>query len=336
MKARSIISGLFRKLIFIRIRVLGNEISQKELAIVHFNKGKALIKEWKSFEIDSLPKLKNNLAVLLITGDQVVTKPYDKEDQTIKRITKNKELIWSIDYTDEEKQTLSFLRREDINTLLESINRNKLFLIDTWVNDINNEFAINDRIEKSYNKLFQPNGMNQSVDLKNILANILFQKILLPTLSIFLIFLLGNYYIYSHYMTEYQIKQSKIHKESKTNKDQSLHHQKINQLTTTYNQIPNKSFALLSDRIASYIPSNLYLSSMIISPLIKNGTIKSKNEIQINYQIINLKGYVETPGSVTLLTQLLEGDILFSKVKVISLYRAKEENHFEFELEITL
>lgn len=103
-----------------------------------------------------------------------------------------------------------------------------------------------------------------------------------------------------------------------------------------YNQIPNQSFALLADRIASYVPANLYLTTMNIFPLGKNRNLRDRTTLPLEYHIIRIKGTVETPGSVTLLSQLLESDNLFKKVKVIQLGRLKNTNLFEFELEITL
>lgn len=336
MKPMNMIACLFRKLIFIRVQLEGSEILRKELAVVRFHKGKAFVKEWKRCEADSFSKYKNNLALLLVTSDQVVTKVYDREDQTIRRIIKNPELIWSTDTTEGQEPTLSFLRREGLNSLLGTIEKNKMLLIDTWIQGADDESVINTKLEHSYETLFRSTGLNKAVDLKNRLANLLFHKMLLPVLSFFLLLLLGNYFVYSHYTEQYQIKQSKIHQDKRANKAKSSNNQKENQLTAIYNQIPHKSFALLADRMASYIPNNLILTSMVISPLVKNGNSKSKNEIQIDYQLIRLKGSVETPGSVTLLTQLLEADALFSKVKVTSLYRKKDTDNFDFELEITL
>lgn len=336
MTAMDIIPHLFRQLILIRIEMTGDEISKKELAVVGYSKGKAKVKEWRNCETDSLPKFKNNLAVLWITGDQIVTKPYDGEDQTIKRIIKNPELIWSVQSTEGNGQTLSFLRREKLTGLLQSIEKNRLLLVDTWIQNQSDTDTINAQLELLYKSRFISETQEQRVDLKYTLANLLFHKLLLPVLLVFLMILLGNFFINSHYTEQYQLKQSAIQQNRRDTKTNASNGSKENPLIAGYNQIPSKSFALLADRIASYIPSNLFLTSMTLSPPEKSGNIKSKKELHIDFNTVVLKGMVETPGSVTLLAELLEKDAMFSKVKVISLDKKKDSNSFEFELEITL
>lgn len=336
MTTMDIIPYLFRQLILIHIEMAGDEISKKELAVVSYRKGKAKVKEWKNLEINSLPKIKNNLAVLWITGDQIVTKPYDRDDQTIKRIIKNPELIWSVESTEGNGQVLSFLRREKLTGLLQSFEKNNLVLVNTWILDHSSTSDINTKLELLYKSRFVSDMQERPDDLKYTLANVLFHKLLLPVLLIFLVLLLGNYFTNSYYTEQYQLTQNVIQQNRRDNKVNASNGSKENPLVVSYNQIPGNSFALLADRIASYIPSNLSLTSMTLSPLKKNGNTKSKQELSIDFKTILLKGVVETPGSVTLLAELLETDALFSKVKVISLDKRKDSNNFEFELEITL
>lgn len=128
-----------------------------------------------------------------------------------------------------------------------------------------------------------------------------------------------------------------IVQQSKKGEDRAIaEEQKRNSLITRYNQIPNRSIALLADRIASYIPANLFLFSMNVFPVIKNTNSRDKKELSIEDHTIRLKGVVETPGSITLLSQLLEADTLFTKVKIVRMERRKDSDMFGFEMEITL
>lgn len=331
-----IASFLFRKIVLIHVEMGKNGIDRKEETSVRFSKEKAVIGKWKDFEIDVISKWKNVPVLIIITGEGIISKTYDKQDITNKRIIKDPDFIWNIETVDGQGQILSFLRRDKLSELLQVFKQHHLVLIDTWIYGADVKYNVQMRLDKLHIEHFKSSMLLKSPDYKDILANVLFQKIFFPVLLLFFALLLGNYFLNSYYTKQYQQMQSVIQQDERKNRVNSLEEQKKNQLLDGYNQISNKSFALLADRIASYVPANLYLTSLNIFPLGKNSNTKDKSTLPLNFHIIRLKGTVETPGSVTLLSQLLESDSLFEKVKVVQLGRMKNTNLFEFELEITL
>lgn len=327
---------LFRKMLLIRVEMTGGGMVRKELATIRYAKGKASLEEMKSFELDALSKWKNSPVLLLVTGEQVVSKPYIKEDPSLKRITSNPELLWDIEDIDGQEPILSFLRKDVMSELLQAVKQHHLFLMDIWISNFEHHYDVQVRLNDLYRNRFKSCALLKSPDSKSVLADILFHRIFMPVLLLFFALLLGNYFLHSYYTKQFQQKQAVIQLDKKLNRKNSSEEQQKNQLMAAYNQIPNQSFALLADRVASYIPPNLYLTSMSLFPPAKNINTRDKKTLPMEYHTARLKGSVETPGSVTLLIQLLEADNLFEKVKVIQLDRRKNSSVFEFELEITL
>lgn len=325
---------LFYKILLIRIKLTSNGEQQKEVAIIRRLKGKVQIEEFKDFKPDAFDKWKKNPVILLIIGEQIVSKAYDKNDLTLKRIMNNPEFLYDIE--NEKGEALSFLRLENISDFMRSVEQYHLLLLDTWIYSLESSYDLEGRLNKLYLNRFKTCTFWKSPNLTNALARLLFHKIFWPVLLFFFVLLLGNLFLHSYYTKEYQQKQSAIQQNKKEKRTGATDNEKQKQMLVSYNQLPVRSFALIADRIASYVPANLYLTSMNLFPLAKNSNSRDKRSLIIDYHTIRLKGLVETPGSVTLLSQLLETDNLFVEVKVLQLERRKNTQVFEFELEITL
>lgn len=331
-----ITSYLFQKILLIRVEVSNNGIARLESSMIRKRKGEVLFETPKHLEIDALSKWKNTPVLFWVTGNQIVTKAYNKEDATLQRIMNNPELLWDLKTNEGQEEQLSFLRRENISALLQATEQHQLPLLDIWLYENSSEPELKARIEGLYQEGFKSSILFKSDQAKNALAELLFRKSILPVLLLFFFLLLGNFFLNSYYTKQYQQKQSMVQQSRREKQLNASQEQKRSQLFMDFNQIPNRSFALLSDRIASYIPPNMYLTDMQIAPLSKRSSIKNKKLLDIEYEIIQLKGIVDTPGAVTLLSQLLEADKLFEKVKVVQLGRKKNSDFFEFELEITI
>lgn len=332
----SITSCLFRKIILLHVETGPNGIIRKECATVRFLKGKAMIGTWENFEFDALSKWKNSPALALITGDDIISRAYDKQDANNKRILKDSNFLWNIEHADNGEEIISFMRKDNLTDFLQAISQQHLVLIDTWIYASHVEYSVQTRLEKLYANQFKSSALFKTPNYRDTLANALFQKILLPVLLLFFAILLGNYFLNSYYTNQYQQKQAIIQQNKRESRMNSVKEQKKNQLMAGYNRIPERSFALLADRIASYVPANMYLTTIDVFPADKKINSRDKKQLASDFRIIRLKGTVETPGSVTLLSQFLEADNLFEKVKVIQLDRIKNKNLYEFELEITL
>lgn len=329
-------SFLFRKITLLHIEMGQDGIVRRKSAAVHFSKGKAVMGSWADFDMATLSKWKNAPALVLITGENIISRAYDKQDAGNKRIMNDAGFLWDLNVADGGGETLSFLRREQLAEFLQAIGQQHLVLIDTWIYGSDTEYSIPSRLEKLYADRFKSSALMKSSDFKNTLANALFQKLFLPVLLLFFGLLLGNYFLNSYYTKQYQEKQNIIQQNKRESRASSAEEQKKNQLLAGYTQIPDQSFALLADRIASYVPVGMFLTAMDIFPLSRKTNPANKKVLPLDFHVIRIKGTVEVPGSITLLSQLLEADSLFEKVKVVQLERIKNEDVFEFELEITL
>lgn len=337
MKSINITSCIFRKINLIRIEVTSSGIGRKEIAMVYFRRGKVDIREFRDFETQTLSKWKNIPVLLWVVGDQVISKKYLKDDPMLKKITSNSELLLDMEIRNNGEQVLSFLRKDKLSEDLQIVEKHRLPLIDIWIYDsMLNLSDIRSRLGLLYKEKFRSSALFRETGFKNKIAEMLFQRLFFPILLLAFGLLLGNFFIYSYLTKQNQQRQSIILQNRKEKQVSSTEQQKESLFFAAYEQIPDHSFALLADRIASYIPVNLYLNYLEMFPVTQKAGGKNKNGLSIKYDTIHLKGVVETPGAITLLSQFLESDNLFNKVRVVRLERLKKSDTFEFELEIIL
>ncbi len=305
---------------------------------VIITKGKVLLVEKEYSGVKSLEKWKHSLAFLFVTGTRVVTKPYAREDLSIKRILENKELHCDITPASEEgRQNLSFVRKEVPRELLELLKKNRISLLKLFVGRRENP-AVEERIKLFWEREMSPGVIRKSPERLNMLCNALYHRIQLPVLITFLLLLLGNYFVNSHLRQENETMSARINMRQKSSKTRQKEEEKLGRLIKLYQQAPDCSLAAVADRIASYVPQNLTLTTLSIFPLVSglNHSNRRKKDVELVNKVVIIKGWSDIPGSITLFSQFLGKDDMFGKVEVISLSRRKEENLFDFELQLTL
>ena len=105
------------------------------------------------------------------------SKIYDKQDITDKRIIKDPDFIWNIETENGQGQILSFLRRDKLSNLLQVFKQHHLVLIDMWIYGTGVKYDVQKRLDKLYIEHFKSSMLLKSPDYKDILANVIFQKI---------------------------------------------------------------------------------------------------------------------------------------------------------------
>lgn len=301
------------------------------------NKRDALsLVEHRDLELNNMEKWKHSPAILLITGDKVISKKFSIADTSIKKITENPELLWNIySSNDSEEFTIYFLRKELAEELIECLDRNYIYILEKIVN--NDEATKREQIIADfYKKSIKLLDFRQNQTQSNLLSLIIYYKIRLFLLLFFFIILLGNFLLNTRFRQEYEAVQNELYIHQRTNRQQQDNQKKKGRIQSQYESIPSRTFALLADRIGSYIPPQIVLSSLIISPLEGTGSnnVLQNKKLKFNNNSIIIKGETEIPGGVSLLTQYLDRDHLFSSVKIHSLIRDKDSSWFTFELNI--
>lgn len=288
--------------------------------------------------LNNMDKWKHCAAVLLVTGEQVVEKKLRSTDAFIQKITENPELLWNLhSQIDSEEQTISFLRKELTEELVESLKKHNIYVFEKWISKNENPDR-EQMVADFYKKQINLSDIRKDPVQTNLLSLVIYYKIRLPILLLFFVILLGNFLLNARVRQEYEIVQSELYLNQRKNKQQQNNQKKQGRIQSQYQSIPNRSLALIADRIASYVPPKLILNSLILSPLegIDKNFVSRNKEYKYNKNLISIKGETEIPGEVSLFTQYLDKDQLFSGVKIHSLTREKDSFLFTFELNVEL
>lgn len=325
------------KSLLVEVKV-ANERNEVKLWVVNSGKKGVRIQHKESDMEKSLEKWKHSMAVLSISGDQIVSKLYPNDDPAIKKITENKDLVWSIIPSEKNNECLvSFLRKDSLGESIELLDKNNIHILDTWIG--RNEIPDKEkRITDFYNKEMSIPAIRKTPGRLNVICDVLYFKLRLPILLLFFCLLLGNFFINTQLRKDYETIQTELNLKRRNYKAFQENQKKQNRLQTEYEKITDVSFALIADRIASYVPTNVQLNLLSVFPLESTRSSARSREKGLKLKIgsIIVKGEVEIPGSVTLFTQFLSSDNLFSKVEILSLHKQKDSSLFNFELLITL
>ena len=326
----NLLKGIFNKILLFDIRI-DNDYADISFYVVKY-KGDNLIYQPQGYKTKILERWKNNIAILSITGEQIVSRAYQAEDTATRKIAENEQLVWSISQETNDNATISFLRKELLNEITSLLEKNKIHIAETWIN----RYEIHDRDEKIasfLNRKINFTHIRRSKSDLNLFSELLYHKVKLPVLLLLFCALLANFFVNSNIRKEYeqnQILLTNKQRDTKTKAEKDGN----NRISGEYAKIPTHYYALIADRIASYVPDNVRLGQLTLFPIGKNSP--RNRGIIIESKSIIVKGDVDIPGSITLFTQLLSADNMFSKVDIASLSRKEGATIFEFELLITI
>lgn len=285
-----------------------------------------------------LKKWAFHFAVISITGDDVVAKPYQNGDPFVKKILDNEKLLWTIHHSSHPQDSfIAFVRKEVVDKYHDLLVDSNIAVLEKFISKekvVDKEKILLSVCEDK----FRWNEFHRNAFLLNASCHVIYHKIQLPILLLFFALLLGNFFVNNNLRKEYELVQNQLGVKQRSEKKLRENRQKLGRLEEKYQNFYSGSFALIADRIASYVPVNVDLVLLSIFPLSSNEEFSS-TRAQENKQckdVIRVKGEVSTPGSVTLFTQLLSADKLFSKIEIISLNRQKEDTTYLFELQLML
>lgn len=297
-----------------------------------------VLKPLKGMDSETLKRWAYYPVVLFVTGDDVVAKPYQQDDSFVKKIINNEKLLWTIQYgSDSQESFIAFVRKEITEKYEVLLADHSLTVLGRFVGkevDSNKENLLLSLYEEqlSWSKL------RRNKPLLNACCQMIYHQIQIPVLLLFFALLLGNFFVNNHLRKEYDVIQNQISVQQRNEKRSRENRLQLGRLEEKYQNFYSGSLALLADRIASYVPVNVDLTLLSIFPLASDNEFSSikKQESKERKDLIRVKGEVSTPGSVTLFTQLLAADPLFSKIEIVALNRQKEGTIYLFELQLML
>jgi hypothetical protein len=283
-------------------------------------------------------KLKHRPVVLLISGEGVLSKKYLSGDAGLKKITENKELLWSVVPADGNtgEVTVSFLRKECIASLLDELAKNQIPLLGLR---IVSQATPGEELtpEELLKREFSLRNLRRDKQRLNLLCELLYYRLRLPVLLFFFVLLLGNFLLSEQLRQENSVLQTELSAKQRNDRAQKELREKQGRIGGEYRKVPDVSFALLSDRIASYLPEEMRLSRLSLFPAVDTGNLIGRDkEVKLSFGIIRIVGETTIPGSVTLFSRFLGSDPLFAGVEVTALERRKDSSVYQFELHLKI
>lgn len=293
---------------------------KKSVASYSLKKSAVIIRDLNNEQINHFKK-KKCAVILIVTGSDIGSKVYDSSgNEAISKITENDKLLWTI-HRDDGYERIDFTRKALIDDILNEINEKGFYILSTTVS-AQTDVDINIILRDFYEKSVSFNFIKESEEFMAFFFESLYDKIKLPVLLFFFVLLFVNYLIFSKIKEEYDISKDAYNIQLKMNKQETENREKASRLFSNYEKIHTYPLALLSDRIASYLPKNVLLTSMFFFP-------------DKTPDVIIVKGKAEVAGTALLFAQYLQKDKLFGKVDVININNLKDSDSYDFELHIT-
>lgn len=284
-------------------------------------------------EKEKWPKRKHGIALLLVRGSDVGTKEFATSDNDgVKKITENENLLWTV-HEENDFSAIDFIRKSSVENILNALRDRNLHIMEITVSphsDIDLRTTLLDLYEKKLN--FE--HLKKSKEFCAFFFDSLFDKIKLPFLLFFFVLLFVNYIAFSNIKEKYEISETAYNIRLQKSKQERENTEKANRLFSEYDKIRSYPLALLSDRIASYMPRDIRLVSMVFFP--ENRSNAGARAVKNNANLIIVKGKAEIAGTVLLFAQYLQEDKLFSKVDIININNLKDNGSYDFELHIIL
>lgn len=278
-------------------------------------------------------KKKNGIALVLITGSDVGSKDYDiSNDSAASKITDNDNLLWTI-HDRSNNGRIDFIRKTSLENILGEIDNNDLYIVNTIVS-VKTDIDIHTILLEFYEKRVNLDLLKQSKEFRAFFFDSLFNKLKLPVLLFFFVLLFINYVTFSNIKEKYDIHETAYNLQFQKNKQETENSEKTNRLFEEYDNIHTYPLALISDRIASYLPKDVRLTSMVFFPETMSAARGKTENNTMN--VIIIKGKSGIAGTVLLFAQYMQEDKLFSKVDIITINNLKDNESYDFEIHIKL
>lgn len=327
------LSAILSDILVFEIEANDGALSTRTSTAKYTLKGSAIVVREIDNEKYDWARKKDRIAVVVITGSDVGSKEFDMSSRDVAaKITDNDNLLWTL-HEGKDYARIDFIRKSSLASGLKEIEDKGVYIADSIVSR-QTGIDINRVLQGFYEKKINFNHIKTSPKFRAFFFDRLFDRIKLPVLLFFLVLLFANYLIFSNINEKYNVSETAYNIQLQKNKQETENSEKAGRLFDEYNKIPAYPLALISDRIASYVPRNLLLTSMVFFPE-KTSVARSKAVNEAG-NVIVIKGRSEIAGTVLLFTQYLQEDKLFKKVDVVNIDNLKDNESYDFEVRILL
>lgn len=290
-------------------------------------------------------KFKNPVLVV-VTGAGVVRKVYDcNQTREIERVTENEAFVWNCGERENGERMIDFTRKDRIVSLSEAFETDRVPVVDIYIGGgpgrevlLPEEEDIRAAAEWAVKRFYRENAEGKQLlgsgKTGDVLAGLIAGKVKIPLLVCLLCLLLINYLWSASVREEYRRQQEVLPVLETNASGREKVSGEMARIMDEFKGEGKTFFSLLSDRIASLVPPEVNLETLVVNPLIKS--IEEKKPLMIREGYIGLTGSTAEPEKVTVLTGSLAGCDFARQVKLLSLDRDRETGLFHFNIWIVL
>lgn len=250
--------------------------------------------------------------VAFVTGESVGSKDYDATNPIVRRIEANEDLYVSV----HGEASIDYVRKSVVDS---AVKDSGCKIIEVIVCKSIDSVDIEAKISAARQRRLSISALKQDMSLVDYLASRLFKRLLLPVLIIYLAVLLANFFIHSEFTERLGEVRSANARESAEAKKRSEVTQAQEQLFSEYRVIQNIDMSGLSDDIASLLPDDIRLTSLVF------GNMR-----------VGICGDAFSSETTMSFVDSLRQKIKCESVNVISLEKDRKEDLLRFEIHMLL
>ena len=253
-----------------------------------------------------------DVSVAFITGEAVGSKEYDASNPIVRRIESNKDLYVSV----HDAATIDYVRKSVVDFAMKD---SGCKVIEVVVCKLMNSVDIEAHIIAARQRRLSISALKQDMPLVDYLASRLLKRLMLPVLIVYLAVLLANFFVHSKLTERLGDMRSTYARESAEAKKRSEMTQAQERLFADYRAIQDVNMSALADDVASLLPENIRLTSLIY-----------------NNMLVEICGEAFSSETVMSFVDALRDKVKCEAVNVISLAKDRKEDLFRFEIHMML
>ena len=253
-----------------------------------------------------------DVSVAFVTGGSVGSKDYDATNPIVRRIESNKDLYVSV----HDAATIDYVRKSIVDSAMKD---SGCKVIEVVVCKLMDSVDIEAHISAARQRRLSISALKQDMPLVDYLASGLLKRLLLPVLIVYLAVLLANFFVHSELTKKLGEMRSTYARESAEAKKLSEVTQAQERLFYAYRAIQDVNMSALADDIASLLPDDIRLTSLIC-----------------NNMLVEICGDAFSSEVVMTFVDSLRDKVEYESVNVISLEKDRKEDLFRFEIQMML
>ena len=285
--------------------------------------------------------------LLLVAGHGIIRKVFHEGDEDgIRRVTENENIIWERFDRDDGECVLCFTRRDKIESLEEELHGYQVPVIETCLQGVrsgeeglpmNQEWVRGTAIglaERFYDRGITWNDLLKGGKRGDSLAALIAGKIKLIALLCLLGLLVVNYLWNTSVREKCASLQLEIVSLERDVSNREELSREMERVVREFEGSGTGRMSVVLDRVAALIPPEVNLDMLVVNPLLKG--LEEGKSVVTRDGCIELSGVTADPEQVTSFTGRLSSSAFARQVKLVSLDRNRETGLFNFKIWIRL